>query len=300
MTHQASLSPINFPAIDALSTQMANPSTGGSASTDSVVSESARRPYSKGDSDIIDELMEEFIAGAVSLDRCRPYPVGQVHRLDVGRFRLIEVPCGCWECSYCGPRLKASWYRRLEGAVLSAPHLEAIRIAEGEWEAFIKRVNRSGLRSYTRMRLDDGIYLVLAPGEIGGEVISQDRRKSFLMSALQEVPFVKQPISTSRDGWILGIKKETNNSWTTMDSTRHTTLEECKEVLDGFADDGVVSIYDTETSGDFILNTLEFQIPKPMMKNGDFYKVLWHLGIYMRQGGEHRGEERRKRRLKAA
>lgn len=248
---------------------------------------------SKGE---VDKLLTLFSSDAGSLRPCLGYLVSQVSLRRDGVFRIIEVPCGCWECKRCGPKLKLRWYERLEGAMMHAPYVEALTIDRGVWKSFRVALRRSGVLDYIKMTQADGNLLILATGEMGGEVVRVGRRKSFLIKALEAVPFSKQPISTSRSGWVKSNhRKRGDEEWKTMDTVRPEKLEECEEKLSTFYERGVTAGYGSVQSDGAPIRTLEFYVPPEMMKDGQFHYVLWALGIHIRRKGEKRRQRREER-----
>ncbi len=287
-------SPINFPLIDALST---SPVGTSSSEVDHFIDaddhdDQTDMTNSKGE---VDKLIRAFSDNAKSLRPCLGYLISQVSLRQDGAFRIIEVPCGCWECKKCGPKLKVKWYERLKGAIMHAPHLESLIIDRAKWKSYRVALRRTGMLEYIKMAQDGDKLLILAPGEIGGTVIPAGQRKSFLFKALDGVPFIRQPISTSRGGWVGSDYRRNNEDWKTLDTVRPEKLEECEEVLSKFSDRGVTTAYSGEQSNMVAVRSLEFFIPHEMMKDGTWYTILWALGIHSRKSGESRRKRREER-----
>ena len=284
-------SPINFKLTDALST-----SAVGSSSSDEITRDDDQASAASDSTVEVDRLLGAFSISAKGLRPCLGYLISQVSLERDGIFRIIEVPCGCWECKKCGPKLKVRWYERLKGAVLNAPYLEALTIDRSTWKAYRVALRRGGTLEYIKLTQADDKFLVLAPGEIGGKVVPMGRRKSFLINALEAVPFTMQPISTSRGGWVRSShRKKGDESWKTMDTVRPEELEECEEKLEKFYDRGVTTVYNSTESCMGSVRALEFFIPVELMKDGTWCKVLWALGIHVRMKGESRWARRQER-----
>lgn len=246
---------------------------------DDLVSESPstllkREIATRTSEDITNGLLGLFREGSEALPECLPFVRAFLSTRMSHVAMASELPCGSWECSKCGPKLKLKWYLRHVNYIADGAFLERSVIDKEDWQATHRRINREGGK-YLKYEQHDGSLLLLTDVPLGGQEIPLHEREYEVVKALHGTAFTKQPVSQSRNWKASGTAEEQEQNWMPLDSLKFTELD---EVIQALTTMGIPSSPHSIYSRTFgSMRSVTFKIPE-----GKFWDTLWQLGACAR------------------
>jgi hypothetical protein len=170
------------------------------------------------------------------------------HTRNIGRYKLVTLFCGRWDCPACGPKLASAWAQHLEAkfreAAAQGDHLYLIVADPAAWPAVQKELARQKAR-YARFATAPLKVIATAPAAAKGAVAVQlqpDRAVELaktLCSAVQRCGAGSRRITTSRN-WAMRRRPKLAEEWEEVGVTQ-AGWETVRRVVEGMG--GELSVH---------------------------------------------------------